>query len=231
MLKDQESQDLYETQITQMRIEEQSTIKQIQALKQSIENLKQNHDDYRREFKQNAENLLNYKQIMAEKEILMKELTEKNEDENEIKNVLMIRIRDLEDASKKEEGSNHDLEKKILDLKNSQDIKLKNYQEISMKVNSLEDKFKDLQEDERRETEQNYKRERIFKQEIEREEDEKRKLEHENENLKLKIQKLQSLIGKEDEQLGMVDSKIAELIRMRLLMERKLKVAEAEFNI
>lgn len=74
-------------------MKERAMITDIKQLQMKMESLKDSHQEHRSNIKQEAQSVLQLNQFVEEKQKMLDMVKEKCDDENQIKNVLMMRIK------------------------------------------------------------------------------------------------------------------------------------------
>ena len=113
----------------------------------------------------------------------------------------------------------------IINIRQRQQSYQEKFEAINSKLNAVQRKLHELERGKKDMVDITLKKERIYKAELIREDEDKRRLQEELEVLMARAERLDQVVNKKDNQMLMLDQKIAELIEIRQKMMMSLNTS------
>lgn len=194
---------------------EKKILSEIGLLKLDLESLKENHEEYRNNIKVDCQLSIELQTIIEEKQKLVDIAREKCDDETQIKNVLMMRIKDLEALQDQKMNNQYDYETEIITVQQKISDHSGIIQITEDQISSLGTRCNFLETNKKEQVDQILKKENMYKEQILNAQKEKQELRQTAEDYKNRVENMNKLLGVRDTQMNQIDLKIDQLIRLK----------------
>lgn len=215
IFEDQDQLDYQDQMRVERKLKEKNKMSEIRELQLTMESLKQNHEEHRTNLKSEAVDMIELAQAYEEKVKLLQIAKEKCSDDSQIKNVLMMRIKDLESVQNTKQTDKYNYDHDILVVQQRQSDALGCIKLLEDQMGNLGPRFSYVETSKKELINESTKKELRYKEELLRSEHHKIELREEAEILKNKIIALHKVLDNRDSSMNKIDQKIEELIKLR----------------
>lgn len=207
-------------ELIQMKLDEQSVIKEIRQLEEDLNELKYMGKDHQKLFQNELNTLNNINIILKKKEEEFSKVNINWEDENEIKHVLRLRVKDLEKKLEEKENEANLVIERVENSKGNQKVLKGKLEMCEFRLKEHDEKSSMIEEIRKRTVEEILKKETKYKDELMKEAQEKTDLSDELKKLAYRVKAMQECLSDKNDQIENIDQKISELIKIRKKMGR-----------
>lgn len=222
ILEGETTEEQIHTELIKMRMEEQRAMKDITNLQDTLRDLQDSRIGNKKFFQIETKALLSVKDILREKEEEFEKFKIQYEDENEIKNVLMMRIKDLENQLKVKEEETEEVCTKLENIKINQNSFKEKIEETNLRIKAISENHNRIENIRRKSVQITLEKETEYKAELIKEAHEKQELSQELKKLAYKVKSMQECLCDKNTQIENIDQKIGELIKIRRKMCGKI---------